>query len=153
MSSQRHNHQGPSPLDQSLMLSLVGYNCRRAFAAIEPFFHKRMAAFQLRPSDFAVLSLLRANARLSQKRVAQGIGVSAPNLAPVLDRLESRGLIQRQRNPSDKRFQTLALTADGVKLYCAAEKVVIDLENEATSMLNTEERGQLIALLQKIYLE
>lgn len=140
-------------LNQDMMLSLVGYNCRRAFAAVEPFSNERMAAYQLRPADFAVLSLLRANPDISQKRVAGGIGVSAPNLAPVLDRLEARGLLSRERSLNDKRVQTLSLTEDGLQLCAKAEETATALEGESTAMLSSAERRQLIGLLQKIYMK
>lgn len=145
--------QNEAELNQNMMANLVGYHCRRASTALDPFSHPRMAAFHLRPGDFAVLSLLRANPDVSQKRVAEGIGVSAPNLAPILDRLELRGLISRERSLSDKRVQTLSLTADGLPLCREAEKTAAALESEATAMLSGAERRQLITLLQKVYVK
>ena len=142
----------PSDLRPTLMNEFVGYNCRRAFAAIEPFFRKHMAPYSLRPGDFAVLTVLMANPNISPKRVAQEINVSPPNLAPLLDRLEQRGLLLRERNAQDKRYQTLALTAQGETLCTKAEKAAVDLELEATGMLSEGERAELIRLCQKIYL-
>jgi DNA-binding MarR family transcriptional regulator len=140
------------PLDQSLLLSLVGYNCRRAYLTIIPRFDERMEKFQLRAVDFTVLSLLKANPNITQKRLSKAVNVSPPNLAILLDRLETRGLVMRQRNPLDKRSQTLVLTAEGSKLCTKAEKTVTELELEATSMLSDEERARLVQLLQKIFL-
>lgn len=140
------------PLDQSVLLSLVGYNCRRAYINIMPTFHKRMAKFQLRPVDFTVLSLLKANPNITQKRMSQAINVSPPNLATLLDRLENRGLVIRQRNPLDKRSQTLVLTAEGMRMCVKAEKTAVELETETTAALSDAERAQLMHLLQKIFL-
>ena len=140
------------PLDQSMLLSLVGYNCRRAYITIMPLFEKRMAKYELRPVDFSVLSLLKANPNITQKRLSQAINVSPPNLATLLDHLESRGLVLRQRNPLDKRSQTLVLTAEGMRMCDKAEKTASELETEATAMLNDAERAQLLRLLQKIFI-
>jgi DNA-binding MarR family transcriptional regulator len=140
------------PLNQDLLLSLVGYNCRRSYLAIMPLFEKRMGKLALRGVDFSVLSLLKANPNITQKRLSQAINVSPPNLAILLDRLETRGLLLRQRNPLDKRSQTLILTAEGLRLCAEAEQTVSDLETEATSMLTGRERTQLLRLLQKIFL-
>ena len=140
------------PLDQSLLLSFVGYNCRRAYLTIIPRFDERMAKFELRAVDFTVLSILNANPNITQKRLSQAVNVSPPNLAILLDRLEERGLVMRQRNPLDKRSQTLVLTAEGSKLTAKAEKTVAEVELEATSMLTDEERAELLGLLQKIFL-
>ena len=140
------------PLDQSVLLSLVGYNCRRAYITIMPLFEKRMAKFELRPVDFTVLSLLKANPNINQKRLSKAINVSPPNLATLLDRLEQRDLVMRQRNPRDRRSQTLVLTAAGKSMCIKAEKTAAELEEKATEALNDAERAQLIKLLQKIFI-
>jgi len=140
------------PLDQSLLLGLLGYNFRRAYINIMPLFEKRMAKYQLRPVEFSVLSLLKANPDINQKRLSAGAHVSPPNLATLLNKLEERGLLQRQRSPQDRRSQTLALTPAGLSMCTKAEKTAIDLEVEAAAGLTTAERTQLIKLLQKIYL-
>lgn len=140
------------PLKQDVLLSLVGYNCRRAYLDIMPLFTERMAQYDLRTVDFSVLSLLSANPNITQKRLAQAINVSPPNMAILLDRLEQRGLLVRQRNPLDKRSQTLVLKPEGVRLCARAEKTASELECEATAALSSEERTQLLALLQKVFL-
>lgn len=139
------------PLDQSMLLSLVGYNLRRAYITIMPLFEKRMTKYDLRPVDFSALSLLKANPNITQKRLSQAINVSPPNLATLLDRLENRGLVVRQRNPLDKRSQTLVLTPEGMRMCVKAEKTASDLEAEATAMLTDAERAQLLGLLRKIF--
>jgi DNA-binding MarR family transcriptional regulator len=140
------------PLQQDLLLSLIGYNCKRAYLSIMPLFAERMAQYELRTVEFSVLSLLRANPNITQKRLSQAISVSPPNLAILLDRLEERGLLVRRRNPLDKRSQALALTSAGSRLCARAEKTASELEQDATAMLSSAERGQLLVLLQKIFL-
>ncbi|MRW93259.1 MarR family transcriptional regulator [Duganella sp. FT80W] len=141
------------PLDQSLLLSLVGYNCRRAYLTIMPHFEERMSKLALRAVDFSVLSILKANPNITQKRLSHAVSVSAPNLAILLDKLEQRGLVLRQRNPLDKRSQTLVLTSEGLKLCAKAETTVANLEQHATAMLTENERQKLLQLLQKIFVE
>ncbi|CAN7352199.1 MarR family winged helix-turn-helix transcriptional regulator [Pseudoduganella sp. LjRoot289] len=140
------------PIDQGVLLSLVGYNCRRAYISIMPVFEKRMAKYQLRPVDFSVLSLLKANPNINQKRLSEAVNVSPPNLAILLDKLQQRGLLLRQRSPLDRRSQTLALTPAGLAMCSKAEKTAGDLEADATAALTDDERAQLITLLQKIFL-
>jgi len=110
-----------------------------------------MAKFGLRPADFAVLSLVLANPGLSQKDVAQGIGVAPPNLAPVLERLEVRGLLARQRSVHDGRIQHFFLTPTGETLCHDAEAQAARIETEAAGTLSGDERQLLLELLQKLY--
>ncbi|MGC8141384.1 MarR family winged helix-turn-helix transcriptional regulator, partial [Salmonella enterica] len=63
-----------------------------------------------------MLSLLKANPNINQKRLSKAINVSPPNLATLLDKLEQRGLVVRQRNPQDRRSQVLALTPAGMRM-------------------------------------
>lgn len=144
-------HRDGAALQPSLMHQLIGYHCRRAFYKVEPFSDLRMASFALRPADFAVLSLLRANPGISQKQVAQGIGVSPPNLAPVLERLETRDLLSRQRSQRDGRIQLLSLTAKGLALCVRAEEQALHIEVQAASALTDGERQTLLNLLRKLY--
>jgi DNA-binding MarR family transcriptional regulator len=137
-------------LDQSLLLSLVGYNGKRAYLHIKPVFDEHMAKYDLRAVEFTVLSLLKANPNVQQKRLSAAINVSPPNLATLLDRLEARKLLVRQRNPLDKRSQALVLTAEGARLCDQAERTAVELETAASSALTDAERAQLIHLLQKI---
>lgn len=140
------------PLKQDVLLSLLGYNFRRAYLTIVPLFDERMAQHALRAVDLSVLSLLKANPNMTQKRLSQAINVSPPNLAILLDGLEARGLVLRQRNPFDKRSQTLVLTPEGLLLCNKAEKTAMDIDLEACAMLSATERKQLLALLQKVFL-
>lgn len=141
------------PLDQSKLLNLVGYNLRRAYLLnITPIFRKRMAKYQLKPVEYTILALLKANPNINQKRLSQAINVSPPNMATLLDRLEARDLLSRQRNPSDKRSQTLVLTSEGLGICTKAEKTIGELDLDATAVLSDQERTTLIALLQKLFM-
>ncbi|HUH87525.1 MAG TPA: MarR family transcriptional regulator [Pusillimonas sp.] len=142
----------PAPgLKPPLMQQLLGYHCRRAFIRVQPFSDVRMASFKLRPADFAVLSLLSVNPGISQKQVAQGIGVAPPNLAPVLERLQARKLIMRRRSPHDGRIQSFSLTPAGKSLCEQAEATALQIEEQAAHALSRQERDTLIDLLRKLY--
>lgn len=138
-------------LTQPLIHQLVGYHCRRAFLHVQPFGHQKMAALDLRPSDFAVLSLLRVNPGISQKQVAQGVGVAPPNLAPVIERMESRRLIARRRSSQDGRVQSFSLTPQGERLCRKAEAIALEFEEAAAQHLSDTERQTLVQLLCKLY--
>ncbi len=143
---------GEAPLDQGVLLELVGYNCRRAFLNIAALFSERMEKYALRPVDYTTLTLVNTNPGITPKRLAQAINVAPPNLGPLLERLALRGLLERRPNPSDKRSQVVVLTDEGRALCARADKTAAQLENEATSMLTQEERAVLLHLLQKIFL-
>ncbi|RZI41106.1 MarR family transcriptional regulator [Herbaspirillum sp. HC18] len=140
-----------APLDQTRLDCLVGYNLRRAYVLnVTPNFSKRMAKYRLTPVEYTILVLLKSNPNINQKRLSKAINVSPPNMATLLDRLETRSLLSRQRNPLDKRSQTLVLTAEGLRLCSKAEKAIEELEVDVASALTETERAELLRLLQKM---
>jgi len=142
--------QPEPPVDHGALLDSVGYNCLQAYLAVVPDIKKQLATLHLRPVEYTVLSLVHGNPGINQKRLGQAIKVSPPNLATLLDRMQSDGLLERQRNPRDKRSQILALTPRGQRLCGQAEHLAA--QAEAASTLSPADRRQLNALLQKIFL-
>jgi DNA-binding MarR family transcriptional regulator len=139
--------------DQSALLELVGYNIRRAYLVIQALFDKEMEKHDLRQAEFAVLSVVRGNPGINQRALADALAVAPPNLATLLDRLEARGLLARQRSTEDKRVQHVTLTTQGVRLYGRALKAAAVADGMALERLSEPEREQLKALLRKIFVQ
>ncbi|WP_242538495.1 MarR family winged helix-turn-helix transcriptional regulator [Trinickia acidisoli] len=139
--------------DQSELLELVGYNIRRAYLIIQTWFDREMDKHDLRQAEFAVLSVLRGNPGINQRALADALAVAPPNLATLLDRLEGRGLLTRQRSTEDKRVQHVELTTQGVRLYGRALKAAAVADDTALEKLSRAEREQLKTLLRKIFVE
>ena len=137
--------------DQSELLGLVGYNLRRAYLVIQSRFDERMEKHDLRQAEFSVLSVVKGNPGINQKALAEALVVAPPNLATLLDRLEARGLLTRQRNPEDKRAQLVELTTQGAQLCGRALKAAVNADDAAVGRLSVAERRQLKALLRKIF--
>ena len=139
--------------DQSELLELVGYNIRRSYLVIQTYFDREMEKHDLRQAEFAVLSVLRGNPGINQRALADALAVAPPNPATLLDRLEARGLLTRQRSKEDKRVQHVELTAQGVRIYGRALKAAAIADGQALENLSDSEREQLKTLLRKIFVE
>ena len=144
-------HVAPAPpIDQTFLLSLLGYNCLQAYLKVTPPIKKLLAKYRLKPVEFTVLALVAENPLINQKRIGETINVSPPNLATLLDRMQEEGLLERQRNPRDKRSHIVALTPQGQALYAKTRGHVANLE--VPPSLSQDEHDQLIRLLQKVFL-
>lgn len=139
-------------VDTSYLEGLIGYNARRAALAVIEVFLQRMAAYELRPVDFSVLSLVTHNPGITSRQLCTSLGILPPNLVGMVNALEKRGLILRQPHPRDGRAMGLHLTPAGQKLMRDAERTAAQLEAEAASKLTAAEVKTLIRLLQKVYL-
>lgn len=145
-----------NPVNQQVLLGLLGYNCLQAYLSLIPITKKHLAKYSLRPVEFTVLSLVKANPDINQRRLGQTLSISPPNLATLLDRMETNGLLTRQRNPLDRRSQSLVLTPRGASACAKTEAALEKAENEHNpgiyEALSKDERTELLRLLQKVFL-
>jgi DNA-binding MarR family transcriptional regulator len=141
----------PGGLDHGKMMRLLGYNLAQASIPSNKVFQKHIGAeFKLTRVEFTTLMLLSTNVEVTSKKLTQGLGLSAPNLTVVLERLEKRGLIERRRSDSDGRVQFIELTKTGAALVKKAEARAEQMEHELLKHLTAAETAMLFELLKKV---
>jgi MarR family transcriptional regulator, organic hydroperoxide resistance regulator len=74
------------------------------------------AEFGLSPVQCHVLHLIEPGRPLPMSRLAETLSCDASNVTGLVDRLESRGLVQRRPSPRDRRVKVLQLTPTGSRL-------------------------------------
>src|SRR3954468_13305660 len=88
---------------------------RLGFAAKE----QSLAAYEqetaLHPYHYAILLVLDEGSRETQGSIADALGYDRGQLVGLLDELEAQGLVERQRDPNDRRRHLVSLTAEGTK--------------------------------------
>ena len=72
------------------------------------------AEFDLTPAQAHVLHLLEPDTPMSMHAVAARLACDASNVTGIVDRLETRGLVERRGDEQDRRVKMLAVTAEGV---------------------------------------
>ena len=112
----RPNGAADEAIDYGPLAGWVGFNLRMAQAASFQAFAKLAKEVGSRPGRFATLVLIGRNPGISQTALSRANGRDKSTLTPVLNDLERRGLIQRQRTSSDQRVYRLTLTPAGQKL-------------------------------------
>jgi DNA-binding MarR family transcriptional regulator len=143
--------EAPEPgLNTSRLTHLVGYAASRASLQLRKTFIKHLGPLQLKVVDFSILVLVASNPQLNQKQLGAALGLSAPNLAVLLDKLAERELVERVRSTVDRREQRLHLTPAGRELTARAEAIAATMENDSLRMLSDAERALLIELLLKV---
>src|SRR5918995_964185 len=65
------------------------------------------------PREYAVLTAIAAAGPLSQQRLAERLHVNRTLMVGVADALERRGLVERRRDPADRRSYALHVTPAG----------------------------------------
>jgi DNA-binding MarR family transcriptional regulator len=121
-------------------------------AALVGVFHKEYeeaaAARSLTGAQAKVLGLLRRGP-LPMRHIAQTLSCEPSNITGIVDRLEARGLVERQADPEDRRIKRVAPTETG---SAATEELRASLNfaREPLAALSQEERLQLRDLLRRM---
>ncbi|MBV8079703.1 MAG: MarR family transcriptional regulator [Actinobacteria bacterium] len=125
------------------LLGRLGYELkRRATAALE--------AVGYALYDFSVLSLLAESPCQAQGEIADLLNLDRGQLVGLLDSLEERQLIERQRDPKDRRRQTVKLTRAGRQELGRLRGLVARIEDDFLAALDLNERGELEQLLARV---
>lgn len=126
----------------------------RTTLAVESRLAVTFARHDLDSSSFDVLAtLLRTGApyRLAPAALARDAMISTSAVAQRLNKLEARGLVAREANPSDGRGTFVTLTDAGHRLVEAALPDHVATEHTLTNVLSLAEQAQLAALLQRLH--
>lgn len=95
-----------------------------------------------------VLSLLSVEP-LPMRKIAQRLKCEPSNITGIVDRLESRGLVERRPDPADRRVKLAAPTKEGASL-AQALRTSLDFAREPLGRLTVAERTLLKELLQRM---
>ncbi|HEY2053490.1 MAG TPA: MarR family winged helix-turn-helix transcriptional regulator [Solirubrobacterales bacterium] len=93
------------------------------------------------------LELLVKNEGCLQQELGTTLMVDPNNCVLLLNDLDDRGYVERQRDPKDRRRHIVVITAAGQKALAKAEAKLEALEGEVLANLDPAERGQLRDLL------
>lgn len=111
------------------------------------------AAHDLEAWEFDVLAALRRAGRpyvLSPGRLLDQTMVTSGTMTNRVDRLETRGLVQRMPDPADRRGVHVRLTPRGKERVDAALADLLDRERDLLKTLSAADQGTLSTLLRQL---
>ena len=88
----------------------------RAADSVTTRIHRHLSAVNLTISQFGVLEAIFHLGSLSQRDLAEKLLKSGGNMTMVIDNLEKRQLVKRERSVEDRRFVSVCLTEEGRQL-------------------------------------
>jgi DNA-binding MarR family transcriptional regulator len=106
------------------------------------------AGFEL--YDYSVLAILAEGDRETQSTIAATISLDPSRLVALLDSLEERGLIARQRDPHDRRRHVVSITNEGKRQLATLRGLLGQVTDEYLAPLGPEERRQFHGFLVRL---
>ncbi|RDI50589.1 MarR family winged helix-turn-helix transcriptional regulator [Nocardia mexicana] len=125
------------------LLAQLGTHAAASFAA-------GIEDLDLTPPQAGVLRLLATRPGRSQREIADELRMPPSRFVPFADELEERGLIERRRNPDDRRLHALHLTDAGRAKLGQLAGAARQNDDRLCRGLSSDERDQLFALLDRI---
>ena len=99
---------------------------------------------------FGALSIVDRFGPMSQQELGEYIGKDRTTIVAIVDELEREGLVERRRNPADRRAYALQVTQEGRDWLARAKPAMVKAEDGLLDGLDSEERATLMDLLQRV---
>ena len=111
-------------------------------------YDRAAATHSLTGAQARVLALIALDP-LPMRQIARALRCEPSNVTGIVDRLEARGLVERQPDPSDRRVKVAAATADGTQT-AKQLRDSLDFAREPLAALSRADRTTLRDLLQRM---
>jgi DNA-binding MarR family transcriptional regulator len=114
---------------------------RRSEIALEPL--------GLRKRQVVALMILREHGAIAQGALGETLRLDPANLVGLLNELEDQGLLDRRRDPEDRRRHIVELTPKGIAALERAQEALAGVQDHVLAGLEDDERCALHELLVK----
>ena len=126
---------------------LPGFHIRRLQQIAVAVFLEETQASGITPVQYAALTAVGRQQGIDQRTLARTIGFDTSTSGSVIDRLEARGLMQRNAHPDDRRVRLLTITAEGEQLLQQVEPGMLRAQERMLEPLAPEQRGVFMDML------
>jgi DNA-binding MarR family transcriptional regulator len=127
--------------------TLPGHHIRRLQQIAVAIFLQETEPFGVTPVQFAALQAVANQPGLDQRTLAGRIGLDTSTVAGVVDRLESRALLQRNQSPADKRVRLLTITNEGAAVLREVVPAMQAAQARILAPLPRAERAEFLRML------
>lgn len=141
---------GGEAFDFGELPGLLGYEMRRTQLAIFKHFAATVGHESITPGLYGTLVLIDRNQGMSQSSLARALSLDRSTMVAVIDQLERRGLVQRRKDPLDRRRHALHLTEGGRIFVARVRDEVAAHEATVAGDLTDKEKAELFRLLRKV---
>jgi len=136
------------PFDFLSGLFLLARETRRQIAELMAEEHWAAHA-GFRPPCMGVLAVVEKLQPVSQREISDQLGLDASDVVGVLDVLEAASMVERRRDPADRRRHAVVLTKAGATAASHLESLRAEAEARVLAHLDPDDRRALVDLLRR----
>ncbi len=140
----------PAPITMDAVYTAPGYLFRRMQQIAVAIFVEECRAFDLTPVQYASLVAIHTHPGIDATRLSAVIAFDRSTLGNVIERLETKTLIERKPSSGDKRVKLLYLTKAGGALLREITSAVEKAQARMLQPLKPADRKTLLALLTQL---
>jgi MarR family transcriptional regulator, lower aerobic nicotinate degradation pathway regulator len=140
----------PVTITMDAVYTKPGYLFRRMQQIAVAIFMEECRAFDLTPVQYAALVAIHAHPGIDATRLSALIAFDRSTLGNVIERIESKGLVERKPSPDDKRIKLLHLTRPGAALLRDIVPAVDRAQAQMLRPLKPAARKTLLLLLSRL---
>jgi MarR family transcriptional regulator, 2-MHQ and catechol-resistance regulon repressor len=122
----------------------------KASKAITENILKDIESHNITRENFMILELLYSKGPLPVQKISEILSIPSGSITYVVDKLEKKGLVERQPNPNDRRASNVVLTEEGRALFDEIFPIHVATISQNLSFISNDEKEQLIDLLKRI---
>lgn len=130
--------------------ALPGHHIRRLQQIAVAIFLQETEGLNVTPVQYAALQTVADQPAVDQRTLARTIGFDTSTIGGVIDRLEARGLVQRNADPEDRRVRRLTLTAEGRALLSRVVPAMLRAQQRMLEPLPPAERTEFMRMLRTL---
>ncbi len=130
--------------------NLPGHLMRRMHQISVGIFMSEMESLGLTPIQFAALQATKLQPGIDQKTLAKMIALDTSTTGGVIDRLETRGLMERHAAELDRRVRLLYLTRAGESTLADVIPRMLKVQSKILSPLSPAEQKTFMTLLNQL---
>jgi MarR family transcriptional regulator, lower aerobic nicotinate degradation pathway regulator len=140
----------PVRLTMDAVYTKPGYLFRRMQQIAVAIFMEECRDFDLTPVQYAALVAIQTHPGIDATRLSAVIAFDRSTLGSVIERLESKGLIDRAPSPQDKRVKLLTITKSGAIILREIVASVDRAQSRMLQPLKPADRKTLMTLLSQL---
>ena len=129
----------------------LGFIANRLVKVFHKALDKKLEGYGLTSAQFCALARLLEEEGITQTELARRLYIESPTLVRTLDKMEEANIIERRKDPSDRRAYHIYLKPKGKKMRNFVDEIGFTVHKEATKGISNDDIENLKKSLFKIW--